>query len=120
MVKMQLLADINLKAHPELLRLLEDGESMEDFMALSPEEILKRWMNYHLKESGSNKRINNFSGDIKDSEAYTIVMNRIAPNKCDTSAMNEANTTKRATKVLNNARNLGCNPFIKAKDITSG
>jgi len=120
MVKLHLLADLNLKAHPELLRLLEEGESLEHFMSLSPEEILKRWMNYHLAEAGSSRRVKNFSGDVKDSEAYTIVMNRIAPQKCDTSAMNIANKTQRAGKVLDNAKKLGCRPFIKAKDIASG
>lgn len=55
------------------------GESLEDLLALSPEEILLRWFNYHLKEAGSSRRVNNFSGDIKDSECYTILLNQIAP-----------------------------------------
>ncbi len=37
---------------------------MDDLMKLSPEEILLRWVNYHLEKSGSNKRIRNFGGDI--------------------------------------------------------
>ena len=45
-VKMQLLGSINLKACPELIRLLQDGEDMETLMALPPEEILKRWYIY--------------------------------------------------------------------------
>ena len=52
---------------------------MEDLLALSPEEILLRWFNYHLKEAGSSREVNNFSGDIKDSECYTILLNQIAP-----------------------------------------
>ena len=55
------------------------GETLEDLLALSPEEILLRWFNYHLKEAGSTRRVNNFSGDIKDSECYTILLNQIAP-----------------------------------------
>ena len=55
------------------------GETLEDLLALSPEEILLRWFNYHLKEAGSSRRVNNFSGDIKDSECYTILLNQIAP-----------------------------------------
>ena len=43
-----LLAEINLQANPHLVALLLEGETMEDFMKLSPEEILIRWVNYHL------------------------------------------------------------------------
>jgi len=121
MVKMHLLSDINLKAHPELMRLLEEGETLQDLLALSPEKILLRWMNYHLREAGSQRRINNFGGDVKDSEAYTIVLNRINPNACDTSALNTTDKKVRAAKVLKNASNLpGCRPFIKPKDIYTG
>eukprot|EP00494_Astrolonche_serrata_P006469 UN06493 len=120
MVKMHLLADVNLKAHPELIRLLEEGETIEDLLALSPEKILLRWMNYHLKEAGSKKRVRNFGPDVKDSEAYTIVMNRIAPNKCDTKALDSKDRTTRAKKVLENAKKVGAKPFIKPNDIVSG
>lgn len=47
-----------------LIALLRDGESLEDLMKLSPEELLLRWVNYHLEEAGCGK-INNFSSDIK-------------------------------------------------------
>lgn len=131
MVKMHLLSGINLKAHPELMRLLHDGETLEDLLALSPEQILLRWMNYHLAEGGHSKRVKNFSGDVKDSEAYTLVMNRISPNKCDTSALQidskqKGGKLKRAKKVLANAQKIESedgsrfNPFVKAKDIAGG
>lgn len=119
-VRLSLLADINLKAHPELMRLLEEGETLEDLLNLAPEKILLRWMNYHLREAGSNKRIRNFGKDLKNSEAYTIVMNRIAPAHCDTSAMDTDNKSTRAQKVINNAKSIGCRPFIKPRDIVSG
>lgn len=34
-------------------------------MALSPEEILLRWFNYHLEQAGHHRRVHNFSDDIK-------------------------------------------------------
>ena len=43
--------------------LLEDGESLEELLKLSPEELLLRWANFHLKKAGMS--ISNFSGDIK-------------------------------------------------------
>ena len=51
-------------ARAALIALLRDGESLEDLMKLSPEELLLRWANYHLEEAGAPK-INNFSSDIK-------------------------------------------------------
>lgn len=47
-----------------LIALLRDGESLEDLMKLSPEELLLRWANYHLDNAGCSK-ISNFSTDIK-------------------------------------------------------
>jgi len=128
MVKMQLLSDINLTAHPELIRLLMEGETLEDFLKLSPEEILKRWMNYHLREAAAEagedptqaKQIKNFGPDVKDSKAYTIVMNRIDPTNCSKAPLQESNKTKRAVMVLDNAKRMGIKPFVKPKDISSG
>lgn len=47
-----------------LIALLRDGESLEDLLKLSPEELLLRWANYHLEQAGAPK-VNNFSSDIK-------------------------------------------------------
>jgi plastin-1 len=38
---------------------------MEELMSLSPEKILLRWMNFQLKKAGFQKRVTNFSSDIK-------------------------------------------------------
>lgn len=44
--------------------LLKEGESLEELMELSPEELLLRWVNFHL-EKKTSLRISNFSSDIK-------------------------------------------------------
>jgi len=74
-----LLSDINLQNHPGLVALLEEGETLEDLMKLSPEEILIRWVNYHLKRSNCGRQITNFTTDIKDSVAYIHLLHQIAP-----------------------------------------
>jgi len=119
-IRIGLMASINLKNHPYLVRLLEPGETLEDLLKLSPEQILLRWVNYHLKNSGSAKRVKNFSGDIKDSEAYTLLLNQLAPKKCDKAALNESNPTKRAEMVLSNAAKIDCKKFVRARDIVAG
>lgn len=44
---------------------MREGETINDLMALSPEEILLRWFNYHLEQAGHHRRVHNFSDDIK-------------------------------------------------------
>jgi len=85
-----LLAEINLTSHPGLVLLLEEGETIDDLLKLSPEEILIRWVNYHLRNSPETSRqISNFGSDIKDSEAYTYLLKQIAPREAgvDTTPM---------------------------------
>jgi len=119
-IRIGLMAEINLKDHPELYRLLEPGEDLKSFLNLPPEKILLRWVNHHLKNAGSDKRINNFSKDISDSEAYTILLNQLAPQKCDTRALKEGDLNKRAEAVVNNARKIDCAKFVKPRDIVAG
>ena len=75
-VKIFVLCNIHLKKHPELIHLLNPGEQFADLVKLSPEQLLLRWLNYHPNSAGYDKKITNFSGDIKDSEKYTIFLNQ--------------------------------------------
>jgi len=119
-VKIGLFSRINLVNHPELYRLLEDGETIEDLLALPIEQILLRWFNYHLKNAGWGRRVNNFTGDIKDGENYTVLLAQIAPKHCNRDPLNESDLTKRAERVLDNAEKLECRKFVTAKDIVKG
>jgi len=76
-------------------------------------------VNHHLKNAGSDKRINNFSSDIKDSEAYTILLNQL-DKKCDLAPLKEGDINKRADGVVNNARKINCAKFVKPRDIVAG
>ena len=74
-----LLANIDLHNHPGLAALLMEGETLEEFMKLSPEQILIRWVNYHLARSNCGRQIANFTSDIKDSVAYVHLLHQISP-----------------------------------------
>jgi plastin-1 len=119
-IRQVVLAEINLKKHPELIRLLKEGESLNDLLKLHPEDLLLRWFNYHLTNAGYDKKITNFGNDIKDSEKYTILLNQLNNKVCDKSALNETDSTKRAQKVLDNSKKLGVDSFITPKDIVNG
>ena len=49
-MRMQVTKSIDLKTVPEIMRLAEQGEELHDLVKLSPETILIRWVNYHLKK----------------------------------------------------------------------
>lgn len=127
-IKIGLFADIELSRNEALAALLRDGETLEELMKLSPEELLLRWANFHLENSGWQK-INNFSGDIKDSKAYFHLLNQIAPKgqkegepriDINMSGFNETDDLKRAESMLQQADKLGCRQFVTPADVVSG
>ena len=119
-IKMIVLKMVNLKNHPQLIRLLKDGEQLGDLLKLNPEDLLLRWFNYHLANAGYDKRINNFGSDIKDSEKYTILLNQLNKDLCDKKALSETDHKTRAIKVLENSQKLGVESYITPKDILDG
>jgi plastin-1 len=117
-VRIQLLAAISLKDCPQLYRLLEEGEELADLMRLPPEQILIRWLNYHLAAAGSPRRVQNLGGNLADGEVYSIVLHQLDPNHCDLA--NEPVVLDRCEHVINNAKNMGVPCVIKPRDIASG
>jgi plastin-1 len=118
-IRIGLLSQISLANHPELFRLLEDGEDIQDLLKLPPEQILLRWFNYHLKNAGHPRRVHNFSGDIADSECYTILLNQL-DKQCTKEALNLKDPEQRAEKMLQQADKLGCRKFVKPSDVARG
>ncbi|XP_058745416.1 fimbrin-2-like [Vicia villosa] len=119
-IKIQLLADLNLKKTPQLLELLDDSKDMEELMNLPPEKILLRWMNFHLKKSEYKKIVSNFSSDVKDAEAYAHLLNILAPEYTNPSTMAVKNSFERAKLVLEHSDKMGCKRYLTAKDIVEG
>ena len=119
-IKIGLQANIDIKVHPELFRLLEPGESMEDFLKLPAEQILLRWFNYHLKKANHHRVVKNFSSDIKDGENYTVLLNQLAPNLCSRSPLQTADLYDRAEQILQNAEKLGCRKYLSPKTLVEG
>ncbi|XP_074047253.1 plastin-1 [Macrotis lagotis] len=127
-IKVGLFADIEISRNEALIALLNEGEDLEELMKLSPEELLLRWVNFHLNNAGWQK-ISNFSQDIKDSRAYLHLLNQIAPKgdkvdepsvTIDLSGLNEKNDLKRANLMLQEAEKLGCRQFVAPADVVAG
>lgn len=119
-IRRGLLSKVDIKFHPELYRLLEDDESLEQFLRLPPEQILLRWFNFHLKNAGSQRRVTNFSKDISDGENYTVLLNQLQPDYCDLSPLNESDLTERAEKILDSADRIGVRKYLTPRALVQG
>ncbi|KAJ7547565.1 hypothetical protein O6H91_08G092300 [Diphasiastrum complanatum] len=119
-VKIQLLAGVNLKTTPELAEMLDDTEEVEELLNLPAEKVLLRWMNYHLKKAGYQKEVTNFASDVKDSEAYTVLLHALAPEGCNLTPLNEKDLYERAKAVLVQAEKINCRKYLTPRDIVDG
>jgi plastin-2 len=118
-----LFVKISLQENPYLARLLEDGETLEDLLKLSKEDLLLRWMNYQLKNNDNYEGgpVRNFSGDIKDSVAYQYLMEEIQPVNTGLVAQpTQSDLRDRAEATLDMADRLDCRQFVTADDIVKG
>ncbi len=120
-IRRGLLSKIDIKNHPELYRLLEDDETLEQFLRLGPEKILLRWFNYHLKSANNwSRRVSNFTKDVSDGENYTILLNQLNPELCSKSPLQTKNLLKRAEEVLNNAEKIQCRKYLTPTAMIAG
>uniref|UniRef100_A0A2I2ZFT7 Plastin-3 n=1 Tax=Gorilla gorilla gorilla TaxID=9595 RepID=A0A2I2ZFT7_GORGO len=115
-IKIGLFADIELSRNEALAALLRDGETLEELMKLSPEELLLRWANFHLENSGWQK-INNFSDTFIPCNCdLTDIFNSFLPILFQ----QETDDLKRAESMLQQADKLGCRQFVTPADVVSG
>ncbi|KAH9991525.1 calponin homology domain-containing protein [Russula vinacea] len=111
-IRRGLLAQVDIKLHPELYRLCEEGETIDDLLRLTPDQLLLRWFNYHLKQAGWHRRVNNFSKDVSDGENYTVLLNQLKPDECSRSPLQTRDLRQRAEQVLQNADRIGCRKYL--------
>eukprot|EP01006_Ploeotia_vitrea_P043468 TRINITY_DN66736_c4_g1_i1.p1 TRINITY_DN66736_c4_g1~~TRINITY_DN66736_c4_g1_i1.p1 ORF type:complete len:1435 (+),score=915.85 TRINITY_DN66736_c4_g1_i1:78-4382(+) len=101
LIENQLLGHIGVRSHPELVRLLKDGEETTVLMKMSPSEIMDRWLRYHIRgalddpelkdvlDAGNEELMAKLSLDssgsgvfanIKDSAAVLgVLLHRVSP-----------------------------------------
>lgn len=119
-IRRGLLSKIDIKLHPELYRLLEEDETLEQFLRLPPEQILLRWFNYHLKAANWPRRVSNFSKDVQDGENYTILLNQLVPEHCTLDPLNTKDLLKRAEQILDHAETIGARKYLTPTALVAG
>lgn len=119
-IRRGLLSKIDIKLHPELYRLLEEDETLEQFLRLPPEQILLRWFNFHLKAANWPRRVNNFSKDVSDAENYTVLLNQLVPEHCSLAPLDTKDLLKRAGQVLDNAEKIGARKYLTPTALVAG
>ena len=99
------------------MRLAEEGEDLAALNKLGPEKILIRWINFHLKKAGQDRRVENLGKDLQDSFALFHVLNQLDSSKCPLDGINDEDQEQRAEKMITNSQALGVPNLITAKDI---
>jgi hypothetical protein len=102
------------------MRLALEGEELVDLMKLAPEAILIRWINFHLKKQGLDKKVTNLGGDLKDSIALIHVLNSLDKDRCTLAALSEDDIIKRADQLIKNAESIGVPALVRPADVASG
>jgi len=121
-IRLLLTMKISIREYPEMARLLRGDETLAQLLALPPERVLVRWINYHLENAKSDRRVGNLGKDLSDSVVYDTVMRQLYKGQKLRGRIDvtEPNLEKRASTVLDNAEGVGVSPFIKARDVASG
>lgn len=78
------------------MRLAEEGEDLAALNKLGPEKLLIRWINFHLKAAGQERRVANLGNDLTDQFALFHVLNQLDKSKCPLDGINEEDLQKRA------------------------
>lgn len=100
LVKLRLLENISLHKHPEIVRLLGDGENLQEFYSRPKEDILMMWVNWHLAAADSELRIYNFTSDLQDCTVYNVLLQNL--DKEHTTQALEPDLKRRAEHVIQN------------------
>lgn len=109
---------INIQDVPEIYRLLKEGEEVHDLKKLKTDELLVRWINYHLGKLGKQEEeVKNLGKDLKNSRALIYVMTRL-DTSLTTDALAIEDEVERAEKMIENSKQMGVPHVISGKDFT--
>lgn len=100
------------------MRLAKEGEELKDLLKLPVEEILIRWVNFHLNKAGQSRQITNLGKDLTDSFALFHVLNQLDSKNCTLDGIDTEDLSDRAQIMINNSLAMGVPQLVGPKDIT--
>ena len=119
LVRILSMKTITLAECPEIYRLLNDGEELSDLQKLKAEDILIRWLNFHLRAAGQEP-VSNLGSDLADSRKLVYVLNQLDPANCTLDALEEGDDLQRAEKMIASSKAMGVEDCIGAADLVKG
>eukprot|EP01133_Synstelium_polycarpum_P000192 gene192-230_t len=130
-IKAGLLSKVNQNANEILDILFDEKEEVQEEGKQessakeehSAEQILMRWVNYHLEKSDCERRIKNFSEDVQDSIVYANLFAQLVPLEFSClveQAQNEPSLFARAEFVTSACDKIGVKCFLTPSDIALG
>ncbi|KYQ88474.1 calponin (CH) domain-containing protein [Tieghemostelium lacteum] len=133
-IKSGLLSKVNQNAN-DMMEVLFEKEEEDNSASTTPttteekkdehsaEEILMRWVNFHLEKANCHRTLKNFSEDVQDSMVYANLLHQLLPNVLDDiveRATKEANLFARAEIITQACEKMGVKCFLSPSDIALG
>jgi hypothetical protein len=110
-------ANICLDGHPELVLLLQPGETLASLAKLTPEQLLLRWVRYNLARAGEDFKVNNFNDFTPD--VFLALLCQLNPAVTRAIGSNESPLDV-AQRVVDAANAIGVKTFLSAIDLQLG
>ena len=107
----KLIGTISLLNFPELIFTLNKDETMIAVLNMTPESVLLKWVNYHLKSPAGQLDFASFS-----CHAYLVILHHLNQTSCPLPLPGECI----ATRVIKNARAIGVTANVLPEDLTKG
>ncbi|KAJ3438102.1 fimbrin-1 [Anaeramoeba flamelloides] len=123
-IKCGLLSKINLQSHPEIIILSKNAKKPIDLLSSSPEDLLLKWVNYHLQRNtkrGKKLTCGNFGQDLKGGLIIITLLNQLSPEKCPIEPFFEfQNIDSKLNYLLKMASNLDVHYFLNIQALLNG
>lgn len=117
-VKYDVSKNITPTVHPELNELKSESESATHFNNINPLDLLLRWINYHLEQANSSRRITNYTSDLKDGVIYYTLLHHLNP--LDFPALLFDTPKDRLEYIIKSMKKVGLSMNIYPEDILKG
>jgi len=126
LLKSVIINRVRINNHPNLVRFIQRGETVDSLTALGPEKLLIRWCNFHLLKAGSPLEVQNITTDLRDCSVLLTLFKQICnPEEVDMDAIVAAleippSRPERPIVVIDTVNRLGCAANVTTNELAYG